>query len=525
MKKIVLTTMGLLIIGSIYAQVGVNTENPSTTFHVVPTRTDNSTAEGFIAPNLKRAEVIGKDARYGTPQTGTMVYVTDLSGTVTAKTANITTTGYYYFDGTKWQAFISGTPTVNITADNGLSMSGTTVKLGGALTAATSITGASILTLATPIQISSGTPGAGKVLTSDASGNAAWATLPNPWYKVGTAVSSTLNTDDSFLTAKAVIGGNSIASINGGSANAQLTVTGGDASINGITVGRGAGSFSSNTAIGSSTLQKNTTGDYNTAIGTASMPANTTGGYNTALGRSALLVNTTGGNNTIVGYTAGADMNGGGYNTFIGSTAGNGMTAGDYNIMIGYNTTIAGTASNQLNIGNAIYGVTTTSGGTFGRVSIGKKAPDVGVYLDVVGLTQITGANKFRYVDGNQATGKVLASDASGNAAWTDPNMLSGTWFYLPSINLDMSSTSAKSVDLFTTGVTQLLSSGTLIASSSGAVRPTLPATATAYDYFVVGSSGHITSVSITTSGVMTYTPTTNNPPPFAYVNIIVRVK
>ena len=43
--------------------------------------------------------------------------------------------------------------------------------------------------------------------------------------------------------------------------------------------------------------------------------------------------------------------------------------------------------------------------------------------------------------------------------------------------------------------------------------------------YMYIGSSGHITNVSINTSGVMTYTPTTTNPPPFAFVNIIVRVK
>ena len=59
-------------------------------------------------------------------------------------------------------------------------MNGTTTQLGGALTQATNITGASRLTLATPttvsgaLQISSGTPGAGKILTSDASGNASW---------------------------------------------------------------------------------------------------------------------------------------------------------------------------------------------------------------------------------------------------------------------------------------------------------------------------------------------------------------
>lgn len=295
MKKFFLTAMSIWTIGSIYAQVGINTETPATTLHVLPGNTDGTTAEGIIAPNLKRSEVIAKDSKYTTEQTGAMVYVSDLSGVLTTKTAKIITTGYYYFDGALWQPFTSGSASVT-TANNGLAMNGTTVQLGGALTQATSITGTDRLTLATPttvsgaLQVSSGTPGAGKVLTSDASGNASWATLPSPivtaasngltmngttivlggpltqttsitgtsrltlatpttisgalqvssgtpgagkvltsdasgnatwaanatpWYKVGTTVPSILNTDNSYLTAKTVIGGNTIASING----------------------------------------------------------------------------------------------------------------------------------------------------------------------------------------------------------------------------------------------------------------------------------------------------------------------
>lgn len=286
MKKLFLTAMSLWIIGSIYAQVGVNTETPATTFHVLPGKTDSSTAEGIIAPNLKRSEVIAKDSKYTTAQTGAMVYVSDLSGVLTTKTAKIITTGYYYFDGALWQPFTSGAAAVT-TANNGLTMNGTTTQLGGALIQATSITGTSQLTLATP-------------------------------------------------------------------------------------------------------------------------------------------------------------------------------------------TTVSG---------------------------------------------------DLQYSEHGAASGMVLSSDASGNATWKDQNMLSGSWFYVPSINLDMSTATQKTVNIFTLCVQQLTAATTPIAASSGYVRPSLPTTATAYDYMVIDSSGHITGVSISTSGVMTYTPTTTNPPPFAYVNIIVRVK
>jgi hypothetical protein len=40
---------------------------------------------------------------------------------------------------------------------------------------------------------------------------------------------------------------------------------------------------------------------------------------------------------------------------------------------------------------------------------------------------QITGANKIKYVDGNQASGKVLTSDADGLATWSSIGAISGT--------------------------------------------------------------------------------------------------
>lgn len=601
MKKFFLTAMSLWTIGSIYAQVGVNTETPATTLHVLPGKTDGTTAEGIIAPNLKRSEVIAKDSKYATAQTGAMVYVSDLSGVLTTKTAKIITTGYYYFDGALWQPFTSGSASVttanngltmngtttqlggaliqatsitgtdrltlatptNIsgalqissgapgsgkvltsdasgnatwgtlpaasvtTANNGLAMNGTTTQLGGALIQPTSITGASTLTLATPLQISSGTPGAGKVLTSDASGNATWAANATPWYKVGTTVPSILNTDNSYLTAKTVIGGNTIASINGGTANAQLTVIGQDAYINGITVGKGGNNGidrPTNTAIGANSLAANTSGTNNTAIGSGALKSNQTASSNTAVGSQALQFNTTGGTNTAMGYSAGSGLTTGNGNTAIGYSAGANLTTGGYNVAIGYNVSLPDPAASfQMNIGNAIFGLTSLTAGS-GRVSIGKTTPDTGVFLDVAGLTQITGAGKFKYVDSNQLPGRVLSTDNNGVAKWADQNMLTGSWFYLPSINLDMSTTTSKTINLFTAGVQQLIQTP-IISSFGGGNLPTLPTAANAYEYMVVGSSGHITISNISSLGVMTYTPTTTNPPPFAYVNIIVRVK
>ncbi|RYZ94192.1 MAG: hypothetical protein EOP47_28300 [Sphingobacteriaceae bacterium] len=83
--------------------VGINTATPQTTLEVVGSAADVAVPDGIIAPKLTRAQLIAKTG-YGAAQTGAIVYVTDLSGTVTAGTAttNVLQTGYYTFDGTRW---------------------------------------------------------------------------------------------------------------------------------------------------------------------------------------------------------------------------------------------------------------------------------------------------------------------------------------------------------------------------------------------------------------------------------------
>ena len=154
-------------------------------------------------------------------------------------------------------------------------------------------------------------------------------------------------------------------------------------SLNSMTVGQGAGSVATNTAVGTSALASNTTGAFNTAIGYEASNASTTGasnvivGYqagrsnigdnnvavgtealqastastNTAIGRSSLVNNTTGSNGVAVGYqalaanTTGAQQTAvgyqagvnttGAYNTYFGYQAGRDVTTGTVNTFIG----------------------------------------------------------------------------------------------------------------------------------------------------------------------------------------------
>ncbi len=80
--------------------------------------------------------------------------------------------------------------------------------------------------------------------------------------------------------------------------------TANDASVNGLTVGKGGGAVASNTALGLGNLQRNTTGSQNTSGGLNSLTYNTTGANNSAYGSSALATNTNGTASTAIGVQA-----------------------------------------------------------------------------------------------------------------------------------------------------------------------------------------------------------------------------
>lgn len=175
-----------------------------------------------------------------------------------------------------------------------------------------------------------------------------------------------------------------------------------DGLIYGLTVGRGAGAVSTNTAVGASALAANTTGDRNAAfgnnalfsnqggqynvglgdrtaysntsgsnliaIGSAALYSNTTGANNVAIGRSALESNTTASNNTAVGYqslyshTAGGNTN----NTAVGRISLYSNTSGVQNTAVGNGALYTNsTANNNSAFGeSALYYNTTGASNT-----------------------------------------------------------------------------------------------------------------------------------------------------------------
>jgi len=203
-------------------------------------------------------------------------------------------------------------------------------------------------------------------------------------------VSSASITDSGLTSGRAVYTGT------GGllSANANLTYDGttftavNDASISGLTVGKGGGAVATNTAFGQSALQANTTASNNTAVGYQAGYSNTIGnndffgyqagfsittangsaffGYiagkattasdNTAFGFAALTANTTGVMNTAVG---------GGQAGVVASSLGN-NTTGSYNTAVGHQSLRANTtASNNTAVGYQAGYASTGSANTF----------------------------------------------------------------------------------------------------------------------------------------------------------------
>ncbi len=152
--------------------------------------------------------------------------------------------------------------------------------------------------------------------------------------------------------------------------NQSLTL--GASTIEGLTIGKGAGAVSTNTAVGASALVANTTGAANTAVGNQAGYTNATGNYNSSFGHFANKLNT-GSLNSAFGALAFASSGAGQYNSAFGYTALNANTSGNANVAIGggdgatYNGALGvnTTGSNNVAIGNGtLQANTTASGGT-----------------------------------------------------------------------------------------------------------------------------------------------------------------
>lgn len=143
-----------------------------------------------------------------------------------------------------------------------------------------------------------------------------------------------------------------------------------DATISGLTVGKGGGAVSTNTAVGYQAAYSNVTGSTVTAFGYKALYANT-GNNNVGLGESALVANTTGTANVGVGVIPLGNNTTGSYNTAVGQESLRNNTTASNNTAVGYQAGYSQTGTNNTYLGYQA-GYTTTSQGS--NTFIGYKA-------------------------------------------------------------------------------------------------------------------------------------------------------
>jgi len=128
MRKQFITIIALVASAVTFSQVGIDTGAPKATLDVVGKPTEPTTLDGIIAPRLTGDQLRAK--LYTTDQTGAFVYVTAADTAPAEQTADVTSIGYYYFDGTKWVTAGAG-DMVNIYNSDGSLTDDRTVNMDG----------------------------------------------------------------------------------------------------------------------------------------------------------------------------------------------------------------------------------------------------------------------------------------------------------------------------------------------------------------------------------------------------------
>lgn len=159
-----------------------------------------------------------------------------------------------------------------------------------------------------------------------------------------------------------------------------------DASISGLTVGKGGGAVSHNTVVGASAMAATASGDYNTAYGYTALGATTSGTQNTALGGQAMNTNTTGSYNVGVGVNALQQNTSGSNNIAIGVGSLTQNSTASNNTAVGFQAGYSNTTGNFLtSVGyQSLYSNTTgIENSAFGRGALGSNS--TGSYNTAIG--------------------------------------------------------------------------------------------------------------------------------------------
>jgi hypothetical protein len=200
--------------------------------------------------------------------------------------------------------------------------------------------------------------------------------------------------------------------------------TNGDALINGIRVGKGAGNSSNNTAIGFNSLNSNTTGNFNTAIGYNALLSNQNGNFNVAIGRSALQSSISATNNVAIGYNSQLARTSGSGNLALGFSSMSQANSGSSNIALGVSSLNFCSGSNNIGIGPQTLNQLTTGSG---NVAIGEAAGyyttgSSNLFLGYYAGYNHTGSNQLVIENSNTMT-PLIGGDFTSNKVGINKNI------------------------------------------------------------------------------------------------------
>ena len=390
-----------------FSQVGIGTSTPHTSAQLQVGADANNT-KGFLPPrvSLTATDVAGP---VSTPATGLLVYNTATAGT----SPNNVTPGFYYYDGSKWQRIINQQPDATISFNqNTPTTSGVVftpntpnstdyIYVSSTNNSQWTWNGSAYVTYtppaSTPWYLSTGTSDAGSNKTGSIyrSGNVG-INASNPTDKLVVGSAFAFHDGGNEVIGLAYSPGNSNAALAAGyPAEIRLETNTGNLQFGTDPTSRTAGAAAG--------VQKRMTitKDGAVGIGTTS-PSSRLHTYQADGTNDNQLLLEQGSNGRASGMTLrGADDAGSSWN-FISSQTGTGTDMWRIGGGGVANTLILSTAgSERMRVASD------------GKVGIGTNAP--GTALHVVSGTS---RGAFRLVDGSQGPGKVLTSDANGNAQW-----------------------------------------------------------------------------------------------------------
>ena len=184
-----------------------------------------------------------------------------------------------------------------------------------------------------------------------------------------------------------------------------------------MTLGKGGGNNTYNTAFGESALSQNTTGRLNTSIGFETQKINITGEQNTALGAYALKENTASYNTASGSYALQLNTTGQ-YNVAFGRESLKANTTGSKNTAIGHNANVS---LNNLENATAIgYNAQVTNSNTIqlGNTNITNVKTSGTITAGTITIPNTDGTN-----------GQVLKTNGSGVLAWSTPSVADSSTF------------------------------------------------------------------------------------------------